>query len=134
MLYGKVFPKKYNMTQPYNSGREKYYYNQLRLKPGKMATIENLLMLVFVSHANDVVNNLSNFNMTHILKILRIKHDDFKCWFLKNLFFSSSCFKFVKKTFTFCLIHLKTFNLFWFLLVRDWYKVLTVIQSKLALL
>lgn len=64
MLYGKVFPKKYNMTQPYNSGREKYY-NQLRLKPGKMATIENLLMLVFVSHANDVVNNLSNFNMTH---------------------------------------------------------------------
>ena len=65
MLYGKVFPKKYNMTQPYNSGREKYYYNQLRLKPGKMATIENLLMLVFVSHANDVANNLSNFNMTH---------------------------------------------------------------------
>ena len=53
------------MIQAYNSGREKYYYNQLRLKPGKMATIENLLMLVFVSHANDVANNLSNFNMTH---------------------------------------------------------------------
>ena len=65
MLYGKIFPKKYKMIQPYNSGREKYYYNQLRLKPGKMATIENLLMLVFVSHANDVANNLSNFNMTH---------------------------------------------------------------------
>ena len=65
MIYGKIFPKKYKMIQPYNSGREKYYYNQLRLKPGKMATIENLLMLVFVSHANDVANNLSNFNMTH---------------------------------------------------------------------